>query len=326
VFLVGCPRSGTTLLQRLLDAHPVIAVAPETHFIRRFWQQRDRYGDLESDGRFTRLVDDVLSMPEAAEMHIDAAALRAAAQVIPRTYAALFGLLLARFAAGRGAAVVAEKTPNHLLYMPTLEEFFPGARFIHIIRDPRAVVNSWRRVPWSTGAVAGDAHVWRRYIRTSWDHRPTGGSIHVVRYEALVRSPEAVLRDVCSFLQVAFDPVMLRFHECEPSTLNLAREPWKSGASSALYERSIEEWRHQLTAREIAEVERIACVEMTWLGYRMSSMRPPWIRAVAQSVALAVRRRARPVVRPQFILRLIHAGRDRQNETAARKDPRVGRE
>ena len=295
VFIVGCPRSGTTLLQRLLDAHPLIAVAPETHFIRRFWQHRDRYGDLELDVVFSKLVDDMLSIPEATEMHIEADGLRAAAQVIPRTYAALFGLLLGRFAALRGASVVAEKTPNHLLYMPTLEEFFPGSRFIHIIRDPRAVVNSWRRVPWSTGSVAGDSHVWRRYIRTSWHDRPSSGSLHVVRYESLVRYPEAVLRDVCSFLEIAFDPAMLRYHEREPSTLNLNREPWKSGVSSALYERSVDEWRHQLTVDEVAEIERIACVEMTWLRYRVSSMRPPWMRVAAQSVASVARRWRRSV-------------------------------
>jgi hypothetical protein len=290
VFIVGCPRSGTTLLQRLLDAHPEMAIAPETHFIRRFWLRRDDYGDLREDDRFGRLVDDVLSIPEAAGMHLDAEEFRAAAGRIERSYAALFALLLQCYRLQRGAAIVGEKTPNHLLYMRTLQDFFPRARFIHIIRDPRAVVNSWRNVPWSTGSVRGDAGVWRRYIRTAWKQRPRSGTLHAVRYESVVSAPEQALRGICRFLRLGFAETMLTFHEQGSSVLDLEREPWKRGAAMAVYERSADDWRDSLPARDIAEVERIAGVEMMWLGYPLSTMRQPWItvgsralRAVARS-------------------------------------------
>lgn len=67
-FLVGCPRSGTTLLQRLLDAHPDVAVAPETFFVERFWQRREEYGPLADDRCFERLLHDISAVPEFAEM------------------------------------------------------------------------------------------------------------------------------------------------------------------------------------------------------------------------------------------------------------------
>src|SRR5690606_38458360 len=129
---------------------------------------------------------------------------RDAATRIERSWEALFALLLRSFAERTNAAIVGEKTPNHLLYMPTLQALFPGARFIHIVRDPRAVVSSWVSVPWSTGTIEGDAAVWRRYMRKAREQPPAPGTLHTIRYEALVAHPERVLRGVCSFVGVSF--------------------------------------------------------------------------------------------------------------------------
>ena len=289
VFLVGCPRSGTTLLQRLLDAHPLIAIAPETHFIRRFWEQRDRYGDLRGDDAFARAVEDLLAIPEAVDMHLDGDAFRAAAAEIDRSFAALFALLLQCFGARRGARVIGEKTPNHLLYMPTLQSFFPGARFIHIVRDPRAVVLSWRTVPWSTGSVGGDARVWRRYIRTARKQPPRWGKLHVVRYESLVTAPELALHRICRFVGVNFDRAMLAFHERGSNAIDFEREPWKRGAAFAVYKSATDEWRERLSREEMGQIEEIVCREMLWLGYRLETIKWPWATVGNRAVRSLVR-------------------------------------
>jgi hypothetical protein len=268
VFLVGCPRSGTTLLQRLLDAHSLLAVAPETHFVRRFWIKRDDYGDLAAAGAFDRVVEEVIQMPEFSDMQLDAGEFRDQAARIERTIPAVFDLLLRSFARRRGVRLVGEKTPNHLLYMPTLEGFFPGARFIHIIRDPRAVVNSWRTVPWSTGSIAGDTAVWQRYMQTAWKQPPTGGRLHVMRYETLATEPEPELRAVCDFLGIPFEPTMLSFHERESRTVDFAREPWKRNAALPIQTQARDEWRSALAPGQIVEIERLARNEMLRLGYK----------------------------------------------------------
>lgn len=267
VFLVGCPRSGTTLLQRLLDAHPFVAVAPETHFIRRFWLPRTKYGALSDESCFGRLIDDIAAMPEFADMKLDPGRFNAAARRAERSVPALFDLLLCSFGERRGARIVGEKTPNHLLYMAILESFFPGARFVHIIRDPRAVVSSWRTVPWSTGTIGGDAGVWRRYMRTAWKQPPSRGKLHVMRYEALTRHPEQELRRVCDFLGIPFDPSMLSFHQREPETIDFAREPWKRGAALPIQARAHDDWRRRLSPDQVEEVEQLCWTEMVRLGY-----------------------------------------------------------
>lgn len=302
VFLVGCARSGTTLLQRLLDAHSAIAIAPETHFVRRFCLQRDARGSLDDGQVFERLIDEVVAMPEFADMRLDAAQFRQAAAGIERTYGAVFELLLRSFQELRGVRIVGEKTPNHVRYMRTLEEFFPNARFVHIVRDPRAVVNSWRSVPWSTGTVSGDARRWRLAIRAAWEGPPHSRALHVVHYERLVVNPEKELRAICRFLEIAFEPAMLAYHERPADTIDFSREPWKKGAGTAVYRNSIDSWAHKLSASDVAEIEAQVWREMVWLGYRpqIGRLVKRWVTARVRPGAAAPPRPApRKARRPE---------------------------
>lgn len=268
VFLVGCPRSGTTLLQRMLDAHPEVAVAPETHFMRRFWQQRYSYGPLQRDAHFEQLLQDIVATPEFQEMGLQAASYQQDAWTGPRTYPALFGLMLHHFARQRGVLVVGEKTPDHLLHISTLQEFFPEARFVHIVRDPRAVVNSLRSVPWSKGSVARDAEVWRTKLAAARRTAPQlGGRLHTIHYEHLVAAPEPILYALCRFLEIPYAPSMLTYYEEPVRTVNLKREPWKSKAARPLDPDALDRWRTDLSPSMIAEIEAVTLFEMRRWSY-----------------------------------------------------------
>lgn len=263
VFLVGCPRSGTTLLQRMLDAHDSMAIASETHFVRRFWLKRENYGDLATDENYKRLLEDVVGMPEFAEMGVDDESFRNRARAAERTYAAVFAALLETFAEQHGVPFIGEKTPNHLLHMLTLERFFPDAKYIHIVRDPRAVVNSWRNVPWSTGNVVGDAFVWRRYMLVARLCPPRrSNSLMVIRFEDLVLRPEPTLTDVCRFIGISFQPGMCAFHDKREIAINLSREPWKARANQPLDANRLGRWRDELSRLDIALIESVAGREM----------------------------------------------------------------
>ena len=267
VFLVGCPRSGTTLLQQILDAHSAIAIAPETHFIRKFWHKKEAYGDLKTDANYENLVNDIIALPEFDEMNLKADHFKQLAWKGERCYASIFSLWLTEFANLRRVNIVGEKTPNHLLYMQTLQKFFPDARFIHIIRDPRAVVNSWRTVPWSTGTVKDDARVWQRYINTAKNKPPASGSLLSLTYEQLVTAPEVTLKKICEFLAVPFELSMLQYHNKETKLVNAVREPWKQNSTQPVNNSSLTRWQKKLTPEMIADIEAVAWVEMRRLGY-----------------------------------------------------------
>ncbi|MFH0945719.1 MAG: sulfotransferase [Planctomycetota bacterium] len=266
VFLVGCPRSGTTLLQRLLDAHPEVAVAPETFFCRNFWKRRREFGDLGQDENLGRLLEKICGMPEFAEMGLSREKFQVAAEGT-RSLEGLFQLLFEQFARLRGARVVGEKTPNHLLYMRTLERLFPGARFVQIVRDPRAVASSWRKVPWSNGTLSGDAETWRKYQAAARRRPPRRAGLHTLRYEELVRAPETVLGGVCDFIGIPFDETMLEFHRSRNQAVDAQREPWKQEANSPLTDRRAEGWREELTPAEVRQIEAVTWYEMRRAGY-----------------------------------------------------------
>ncbi len=273
IFLVGCPRSGTTLLQQMLDAHPNVAIAPETFFIRNFWLQKEQYGDLTQDQNYHHLVEDLIALPEFREMKLAPQTYRAAAWNQSRTYPALFRLLLDQFSTTRNVTVVGEKTPNHLLYMPTLQQFFPSARFIHIVRDPRAVVRSWITVPWTTGTLAGDARVWRRYMATARNCPATvKSSLFTLHYEQLLANPEKTLTTLCDFLQLKFAPEMMTYYQQASPTVNIDREPWKCNAKKQLSQDSLNRWQVDLAPSKIAEIEAAVLPEMQHLGYQPISL------------------------------------------------------
>jgi Sulfotransferase family len=295
IFLVGCPRSGTTLLQQMLDAHPSVAIAPETHFIRLFWLRRDRYLDLAEDENYRRLLADLIALPEFNEMGLNPQHFSERAWQQERTFPNLFHLLLEQFAHKQGVGIVGEKTPNHVLHLTALQQFFPDARFVHIVRDPRAVVNSWRTVPWSTGSIAGDAEMWRYYVSAArYSPASVQSTLLTLHYEQLVLEPEANLRSLCTFLNLEFTPAMLAYYQHYSQRVNVTREPWKANAIHPVSHTSLHRWKTDLSAADIAAIEAVTWFEMRHFHY---STETPSITLPAKATSLAMQRRIQHISR-----------------------------
>ena len=172
IFVVGAGRSGTTLLQRLLSAHSRIAIAPETHWLR------------QAEHRTGRPAAEEPADPEAAfagyaanlrfrDLGIDQARWRALAEATPGPrLRAGFAALLAAYAERAGKPRVGEKTPGHVFWAQLLLEWFPDARLVVIMRDPRAQAASMMETPWGLPALAAAGPATAARTRT----RPTGGT------------------------------------------------------------------------------------------------------------------------------------------------------
>ena len=307
-FVVGYPRSGTTLLQQMLDAHPDIAMTPETSFMRRYWRVRDFFGPLDDEESFGRLLADIVSAPSFRLMALDADAYIRAARARPRTYAALFRLLLEQFGASRGVAVVGEKTPKHLLYLPQLRQVFPEAQFVHIVRDPRAAVNSLHKLEWAEGDLRHNAAVWTRELALARRARVRYESgFMTVKYESLVRSPDQTLRAVCASLGLAFDPDMLAYHRTPPTTVDVDQEPWKRNALRPPDPSAVDRWRAELSGPEVAAVEAETYFEMRRWGYAPETdglaaraTRRAGVRVARRAAAAARHRLRRALARLPF--------------------------
>ncbi|HLF25783.1 MAG TPA: sulfotransferase [Anaerolineae bacterium] len=160
IFIVGCNRTGTSLLRRILNRSPHICIARETHFLRRFSgvgleRRLKRFGDLSDDGNTERLVDFMFSGRSAGgsaywqwlRQHVDRRDFARRLLDTDRGERAIFRLLMQVYAEQHKGGdpnrlILGEKTPSHYCYVPTLLEWFPNAKIIHTFRDPRAILMS----------------------------------------------------------------------------------------------------------------------------------------------------------------------------------------
>src|SRR5262245_32654294 len=153
LFVVGCPRSGTTLLQRMLDAHPQLAVANDSHFIPRVFRKLDAAGDVPLTTEIIAAVENYHRFYRLGLSHelVERAAATAG------TYSQFVAALYTEFAGMCGKQLGGEKTPDYVRHVTLLHRLFPQAKFIHIIRDGRDVMLStleWAKEDKGPGRLA----------------------------------------------------------------------------------------------------------------------------------------------------------------------------
>jgi len=285
-FIVGCPRSGTSLLRFMLDAHPSIAVTPETHFGERHL----------SDSR-SAAVGAFCASDAFLRMQIDEDRFRRAVNEAPQTPHLRedpwrpLRIALHEFARCRGVDIVGEKTPSHALHLNALSSAFPRARFLLVLRDPRAVAASWLQTSWSKQTPIEVAEKWRRHSRAMRQARDSlGDRCLEVRYEELVEDPEAVLGSICSLLGVEFDSRMLRFHDRRRDDPDARLPPDEGRDNSRLYgpvdPTRMGAWRHELGPRDRCRIESACGRTMIEMGYRPET---PFLGRLAESLLIAPR-------------------------------------
>lgn len=276
-FIVGVPRSGTTLLQAMLASHPRIAVPPETEF---FMKHRPPAGAARGDeGAWVEHIDRWLASRGFTEQGLDAGAMRARLRALgasQRTAPGVFLELLAAHSERTGKPRIGEKSPHHCRHVEELAALFPHARFIHIHRDPRDVVASLMKVPWVKGSHLTLARGWAKIMR---DHSRLVRAMPAdryttVRYETLVERPEDEAARLCTFLGEVMQPEMLAFHERADRGFAERESSWKGGTLRPVSMSSVGRFRADLTPRQVAGVQRVVGGLLTEFGYRPEPVRP----------------------------------------------------
>lgn len=245
VFLVGCPRSGTTFLQDLLARHPQVLSLPETAFFDdtvggfagwvRSGETPKLRGRLGYAGRAARR-----NGPRKLREIAEATGLRA--PLLPwrwhyAGYVRQFTDLLDAAARSRGRSLWLEKTPNHLAYLPYIEAHVPGARCVHLVRRGEDViaslVDAGLRYEQALDAFDHGLAWWAsHWNRAAEVHRRYAGAPRhlVLFYEDLIDDLSGQFRRLCEFLGIA---VLQPGGEApEIAVARLSREPWKQAAVS----------------------------------------------------------------------------------------------
>ncbi|HEU4803382.1 MAG TPA: sulfotransferase [Solirubrobacterales bacterium] len=285
-FIVGVGRSGTTMLRLMLDAHPDLAIPPETHFVPELIDAIDggatpeqaaatmtavrQWGDLDTDPA------DVVARWRQLERFESGPALRAFYEM---------------YAERQGKPRYGEKTPAYVKSMVKIEGALPEARFVHVIRDGRDVALSrWKRTlgdkdPAPAGQVA---ETWQRRIRRAQRHGRKVSHYLELRYEDLVTDTEPNLRRIAEFLELPWDAAMLTYYENAAERMaEMARDlpatdgkPTRPGEErmqahamtqkppdpSAMYR-----WKEKMSPEDVAAFDAAAGELLADLGYEVGT-------------------------------------------------------
>jgi hypothetical protein len=291
-FVVGHGRSGTTLLRLMLDAHPALTIPPETQFLPQLIEVS------KAPGATAQSVADVLVGHRRWEdFGIPADQMRATfAEIQPFDLTEAVRAFYRTYADAQGKPRWGDKSPGYGWTMRPIDNLLPEARFIHLIRDGRDVTLSLMAKKEDPPPAARQARHWRKRVNQT---RRQGSQVRhymELRYEELLEDPETQLREICEFVELDFDPVMLSYHETAKDRMSEIQRDMEPGQEltqdrsrgSVSAERRVAihkltsepprkdrigKWRREMDPEFLAEFERVAGGLLTDLGYELGA--PP---------------------------------------------------
>jgi hypothetical protein len=255
----------------MLDHHPQLAVANDTHFIPRVLEP-----DQRTDPVLTgELVERVLTYRRFSRLGLSEQSVREIA-TRSETFAGFVTDMYSEFARLQGKPLAGEKTPDYVRSLPLLHKLFPWVRTIHIIRDGRDVALSlldWaqqdkgpgRYALWKEEPVAVCALWWHRQVEAGRKDGTGIGNAHYreVSYETLVAHPAETLQGLARYLNLPFAAEMVMYYEGKVrSDLGLsAKKAWLPPTAG------LRNWRREMPRRDVEMFEAIAGSLLTSLGY-----------------------------------------------------------
>jgi hypothetical protein len=265
IFIVGSPRSGTTLLSVLMDRHPEVAVSPETDYFRtrkillpvfRSHQHHVRY--VFSHGIFSRIHDLGLS-EQAVIKHY---------KPHRPSYKNLFQALLESYVQKHGKKRGGEKTPMHLDKIPLIFSWYPGAKAICIVRDGRDAALSLQRAGNIHGRdIRALSFIWKRHAVKALRYKERyPDRFFLVHYESLLTNPEFVLERIDKFLDLPFNPSQLDT-TIQSEVVTQREHGWKENALKFIDPDKIFRWQREATTDQLIIMESVMRNYLLRFGY-----------------------------------------------------------
>ena len=274
-FIVGVSRSGTTLLRLMLDAHPDLAIPPETHFIP----------SLNAQIGMKNFFSIVTSATTWGDFHIDNDVFKSALNKM-NPFSVTEGLrsFYRLYGDKYGKRYIGDKTPPYVLSMDFIQCLLPEARFIHVIRDGRDVALSQRGLWFGPGDnIETAAEFWLSRIQRARQQAPLLKHYLEVRFEQLILNPADVLIHICKFLEIPFSEKMLTYHVNADKRLDELGDRYNSDGSVRVKKEDllslfklakqspdpsrVYNWKNQMSEADQRSYERIAGKSLTALGY-----------------------------------------------------------
>jgi hypothetical protein len=273
IFVMGCPRSGTTMVQLMLHAHPNIAIPPETRFVLAAYHERERFGDLADPANRRALARWIVDRRATgfADLGLDADQVTDRIVAGPPTLGSALGIVFQAYAERFGKPRWGDKRPAYLSNIDRIRRLFPDAQIVNIVRDGRDCVASLIEMPWHRADIYHTIAQWAAAVDQSRRAARTlpADSYLEISYERLVASPERELTRLCAYLGEEYHPAM-----CEPSRVAPVAVPeqkvWHQRTHQPVSTEQVGSWARRLEPAQLALCEALLGRRLRRLGYQPS--------------------------------------------------------
>jgi hypothetical protein len=270
-FIVGCGRSGTTLLKTILNAHPEVSIPHETFFFNDIAQGLPDGGN---DDDLEKKLNLILSKWWIRTMGVDKEQLRKNLGARNPSWRNLFLSLLESASSHASPKYFGEKTVANIRFAEQLLEMYPKCRVVQIIRDPRAAFLSFKKAKVGTIHVAPLIRDWKfaTSVDQSLKDHPRYQSI---KFECLIRDTQPTMEKVCCGLEIPFHPQMMKFYERNDKGFSTVQNHHEN-TMKPIFSSGLDKWKTELSQSQTGMIEHFLGEPMAEYGYEPTGNRVNW--------------------------------------------------
>ena len=270
-FILGNPRSGTSLFRIMLNSHPRIVVPPESGFLQWWYSKYKNWTkeDSKSIIHVEKYIEDILTSKKIEHWDLDKEKLiKSVLLHEPANYGELSSIIYSSYKNNSGLeiSIIGDKNNYYIDHLKILDEIYPETCYIHLIRDGRDVACSYKEMklietkseykPKLPQDISVIARQWNTNIEKIDTFIENKCSLKI-RYEDLLIEPKETLIRVCDFLKVPFHSLMLNYYKNNLNDEPIGIKDWKMKTFEPIDSSNIKKYSNILTQKEIAEFNSI---------------------------------------------------------------------
>ncbi|WP_218418604.1 sulfotransferase family protein [Alteromonas lipotrueae] len=273
IFIVGVPRSGTTLLTSYLVSHQDIMSGPETQFFNKIGEDAGALGAALEEDNWPELAYDLMSSSlKLSNVNVLDLYQKSREDILsflssrkPSLGAMLESIVLPA-SDNSSSKRWLEKTPNHINHLDDIKTQYPSAKIILIHRDPRDSAASIAKLPWAPKSTIANALLVESWLSNTYSGFKNEKNCHIVSYERLILNTEIELKKVFSFLGEKYSPSILERKSAGDVTTEA--EPWKKDVHQAIDTKHLALWKKRVPPPVLTQIESIMSACLSFYSYK----------------------------------------------------------
>jgi len=252
IFIVGCERSGTTMLRLILHSHANIAIPPQTKFIKKVYKRRLFFGNLSKLNNRSKILkwfsDNHNNKTKIIDLGLDSSDIQNEIIKSGNSLGSILSTIFKLYSKQNNKIRWGDKHPYYIKYLDQLFKLFPDAQVIHIVRDGRDAVASLKSMPWWKNNSIYSMLNWQEAIISGRKAKFKYGSDQFIeiRYEDIIDDPEKNIEILCNFLVEEFLPKMLEFYKIADTVVPDYKMEWHSETKLNINSKKIGRWQTDL--------------------------------------------------------------------------------